>query len=360
MPDLPFIESLNGNFICGGEVFRFIGCNMYELANVDLNVAEAMLRNAADEGFKVVRFWAFEPTCKNKLKEICDISGQLNLRLIPVLADTRGYLQNYKIDSQWYKEGYRKNYLGYIKDMGNCFKNRSEILLWELINEPFTDSLNDICCFAEEASKTLKQSSPDHLISVGTIGGIGDKFGNFFSRFNESNFEKLYSINSLDAVSLHDYSFNSTIFERLDILYRLQGKYKAANFLNALDKITNYLPLSIDKFTILNFRKTYDFPLTLRNIWRYFNSRNIASARRLNKPVYIGETGFKKNMNEQRVKILGQELKKYFNEGISGVLLWSFEAQGKSLDGHDYGFNSEDGFDEVIKNFSLHSKKSIS
>ena len=28
--------------------------------------------------------------------------------------------------------------------------------------------------------KSFKQSSPDHLISVGTIGGIGDKLGIFF------------------------------------------------------------------------------------------------------------------------------------------------------------------------------------
>ena len=31
------------------------------------------------------------------LKEICDISKELNLKIIPVLADTWGYLQNYKI-----------------------------------------------------------------------------------------------------------------------------------------------------------------------------------------------------------------------------------------------------------------------
>lgn len=325
---------------------------MYELANVDSSIAYSMLQDASNEGFSVVRFWAFEPADKFKLKYIFDISNELNLKLIPVLADTWGYLQNYKIDSQWYKVGYKKNYLKYIRDISHEFKNRTEILIWELINEPVTESFSDIYDFAKESSAVLKQSSPEHLISIGTIGGVGDKFGNFFSRFNESNFDKLYSLNSLDAVSLHDYSFNSTLFERLDILYRLSGKNKISDIFNNIDKVINFVPDKIDKLTIDKYGKTFDFPLTLRKLWRNLNAKNIASAKKLNKPVYVGETGYKKNLNNYRIKILELELAKYFNEGISGVLLWSFESQGKSLDGHDYGFNKSDGFADIIKKFT--------
>ncbi|MBK8549864.1 MAG: cellulase family glycosylhydrolase [Ignavibacteria bacterium] len=108
--------------------------------------------------------------------------------------------------------------------MVSSFKYREEILLWELINEPSTDSFEDIYNFSKTASEFIKSKDPNHLISIGTIGGIGDKFGNFFSRFNINNFEKLYSINTLDAVSIHDYSFSSTLFERLDIYHRLKDK----------------------------------------------------------------------------------------------------------------------------------------
>ena len=31
------------------------------------------------------------------------------------------------------------------------------------------------------------------------------------------------------------------------------------------------------------------------------------------------------------------------------VKLWSFESQGRSQDGHDYGFVVEDGFGEIIQ-----------
>ncbi|MBK7253732.1 MAG: hypothetical protein IPI04_07375 [Ignavibacteria bacterium] len=58
-------------------------------------------------------------------------------------------------------------------------------------------------------------------------------------------------------------------------------------------------------------------------------------------------------MKEYRKLILEQELKRYFNEGIAGVLLWSFESQGKSVDGHDYGFGVDDGFGEVVKKLKI-------
>ncbi|MBK8549865.1 MAG: hypothetical protein IPL53_01940 [Ignavibacteria bacterium] len=42
-------------------------------------------------------------------------------------------------------------------------------------------------------------------------------------------------------------------------------------------------------------------------------------------------------------------MERYFKEGVSGILLWSFESQGKSLDGHDYGFGAGDDFGQIIK-----------
>lgn len=56
-----FVKSFNKSFTLNTNIFRFIGCNMYELANVDTAITEAMLKDAAAEGFSVVRFWAFEP-----------------------------------------------------------------------------------------------------------------------------------------------------------------------------------------------------------------------------------------------------------------------------------------------------------
>ncbi|MEZ4822095.1 MAG: cellulase family glycosylhydrolase [Ignavibacteria bacterium] len=352
---IDFISSRNGRFYSEGKPFRFIGANMYELANVDSATTGSMLQDAADEGFRVVRFWNFHPVSKDKLNEICELAKINNLYLIPVLADTTGYLQSFSIDAEWYRSGYKETYLPYVKDLVSSFKQAKEILLWEIINEPFTDSFQDIFNFAKEVSETISAADPNHLISIGTIGGIGDKFGNSFSRFSLSNFEKLYSIKTLDAVSLHDYSFGSTLLERLDIYNRLKGLHNTSNKYSALSDFINYFPDMIDKFTLKSFNKTFDFPLTLRSIWKKYNSMNLAAAKKLSKPVYIGEVGFKKSLNEMRKIVMEKELREYFNSDISGVLLWSFESQGKSIDGHDYGFDKNDKFGEVVRIFDFSS-----
>lgn len=346
-----FVTVKDSLFYLNGNPFRFIGANMYELANVDSHTTELMIKDAFNEGFTVIRFWAFEPISKSKLKEICDIVSKYKIKIIPVLADTWGYLQNYKIDSVWYKEGFKKNYLSYVSDIVSSFKENDEILLWELINEPSTDSFQDIYSFTKTASEFIKSKDPNHLISIGTIGGIGDKFGNFFSRFNINNFENLYSIKSLDAVSIHDYSFSSTLFERLDIYHRLKDNKKTSELFNSLSNAVNFFPALIDNTTLKKLNRTFDFPLTIRKIWKNYNSKNIAIAKRLGKPIYIGEIGFKSSLNEYRKIILENELKRYFKEGVSGILLWSFESQGRSLDGHDYGFNTEDEFNYIINKF---------
>jgi len=326
---------------------------MYELAYVDSSITELMFKDAASQGFQVIRFWEFEPLNKNKLKEICDVAEEYKIKIIPVLADTHGYLQSYKIEDNWYKESYKNNFVNYVSDIVSTFKDRPEILLWELINEPSTDSFEDIYNFAKDASGIIKSKDPNHLLSIGTIGGIGDKFGRFFSRFNLKNFKNLYSINTLDTISIHDYSFNSTILERLDIFHRLKGNVKSSDILKVTDHLLNAAPAAIDRATLKNYGKTFDFPLTIRKIWKSFNSKNISIAKQLGKPIYIGEIGFKKSLNEYRKIILESELKRYFNAGVSGILLWSFESQGRSRDGHDYGFRIEDGFGEVLSRIKL-------
>ncbi len=123
-------------------------------------------------------------------------------------------------------------------------------------------------------------------------------------------------------------------------------------FFPSLNNIINFFPAEIDKLTLKKYNSTLDFPTTLRSIWRNYNKKNIQISKKLNKPLYVGEVGFKKNLGELRNKVLEKEIKNYFDEGVAGVLLWSFGAQGRSIDGHDYGFNSEDGFGKIIKNWN--------
>lgn len=344
-----FVKNTDGKFTINEKVFRFVGCNMYELVFMDLDVAGKMLADAHEEGFKVVRFWAFEPLTPEKLSSICDIAKKLDIRLIPVLADKWGYMQEYVVDDSWFAQGYKKSFLDFALGMVTALKDRPEIMIWEIINEPESDSFVVFYDFVSDVSRRVKEANSNHLLSIGTIGGLGSKYGSEFSRFSTKNFRKLYEIPELDAVSVHDYSYDATMAERMDTLYRFKGKHYMARSFEIINDYITWIPLLVKRSLLKKFGKSFTFPLTLKWLWRKFIDKNISIAGELKKPFYLGEIGYKNNLKLDRKKIIAAELERYFKKGIDGYLLWSFEAQGWSKDGHNYGFSKKDGFKEVIK-----------
>lgn len=350
-----FVKNTAGEFTIGGTPFRFLGANVYEAANVERDVMKGMVRDAAFEGFKVLRFWLFEnrgiDEQLGRLNEICDEANSFGMKLIISLADKWGYLQNYRIDEKWYGSGYKSGYLNYARRIAAGAKHRNEIMIWELINEPMTNSFEVFYDFAKHASEEIKSVNGNHLVSIGTVGGIGDKFGGYFSILKRSNFEKLYRMSTLDAVSLHDYSYDAGILERLDVFNRLKGNFRTASLLEKINVLINKVFDRADKFYLERGRLVYP-PFTLRQIWNRYNRKNIEFAKSINKPVYIGEAGFKKGINRNRKRILEKDLVNKFALGVSGYVLWSFESQGCNNDGHGYGFGLDDGFGEVVKRWN--------
>jgi endo-1,4-beta-mannosidase len=92
--------------------------------------------------------------------------------------------------------------------------------------------------------------------------------------------------------------------------------------------------------------------MTLRQVWNSYNRENIEFAKSINKPVYIGEAGFKSNSRRNRLKILDIDIGYKFEIGVSGYVLWSFESQGCNNDGHGYGFGLDDGFGEIVRKWN--------
>ena len=339
----------NRQFRRGNSTFRFAGANMYELAYTEPEIALKMLTNAAEEGFTVVRFWAFTSVSMENFASVRRFAEMLGILLIPVLGDMNEFLQGFAADDEFFRKGYKERYLPFARDLAQRFKDDPQILAWEIFNEPRVSQFRLIFEFAETVSGSLKDSGARQIVSIGTIGGIGDKFGSEFSRFNHRNFYRLYSIESLDAVSIHDYSLCSSLAERADLYFRMKSKYVASAAFNKLDKFLNALPDALDVFCTDKFSKTFSFPLSLRSIWRMYNEIDIAYARLLGKPVYAGETGIKKKYGNKRSMILEAEMLRIYKSGVSGILLWSFETENKSLDGHDYGFNENDHFGETAR-----------
>ena len=350
-----FVTASGGKFYLNNRQFRFVGANVYELANVPSGITAKIIGDAYTAGFTVLRFWLFQNRetgeLIKKMHEICDTAGEKNIKLIVSLSDKWGYLQNYKIDEAWYKGGYKNEYLTYVKEVTSALKERNEIMLWELINEPETDSFIPFFSFAEHVSGEIRSVNPNHLLSTGTVGGIGDKFGSWFSVFKKVNFEKLYSIKTLDAVSIHDYSYDSGIFERLDVLYRFKGNSKRAKFFGSIAQVTNKPFEDLDR-RFLEKNRLIRIPLTMRRVWNNYIKKDMNIALSAGKPLYIGEVGFKSGINRNRARILDIDIAEKFSLGVSGYVLWSFQAQGWSNDGHNYGFGLGEGFEEVVKKWN--------
>lgn len=350
-----FVKNTGGMFTLGGEPFRFVGANVYELANVPGETAKLMIADADAAGFTVLRFWLFEnrPAEEqvSRMNKICDAAKPYGIKLIVSLADKWGYLQNYKIDDHWFEAGFRQSYIPYIKTLGAALKDRDEIMMWELINEPESDSFDLFHNFVNEAAGEFKSADPNHMLTVGTVGGVGDKFGSVLSVFKKSNFRKLYELSSLDAVSLHDYSYDSGVFERMDMLYRFRGETEKAKRYSAIGAVIEKPFSAIDRF-FMKKGKLFRFPLTLRWLWNIYNRGDRKFAKSISKPVYIGETGFKNIPGRSRAKLLELYLEEAFAAGAGGVMLWSFESQGGNRDGHDYGFGLGEGIEDVVKKWN--------
>lgn len=322
--DKGFVKNTDGKFTIEGKPFRYIGANMYDLGREKPDVTEKMVQDAAKEGFSVIRFWAFSNTSKEKMEQICDLGKKYNIKFIPVLANNWGMKPGEKENDNWYRESYKKEYLPYVKEMVNTFKDRPEIMTWELVNEPETEKFDSIYNFTKDVSSTIHKIDNNHLVSIGTIGGAGDKMGSQFTRLSASNFKKLNEISTLDAVSIHDYSYDARALERLDINYRNKGEKETAAKFQKWDNITSQLSRKTDKFFLDNFNTLIYKPLTIRGIWNNLNQEDIKIAKDLKKPLYVGEVGFKKSHGEDRKKLIDLDMNRYFNQGAQGYMLWSF------------------------------------
>jgi len=354
LPSSGFVKNSNGQFTVDGKPFRYVGTNMYSLAKEKPEVQEKMLKDAAEHGFTVVRFWAYENygATPEVMERLCDLAAKYQLKLIPCLADRWVMSEADRKDDHFYKSGFERTYLPRVLDMTEKLKDRPEIMIWELVNEPETEEFASMYHFSKTVSEAIKKTAPNQLISLGTIGGIGDKFGSQLSRFSTDSFRQLYAIPSLDAASIHNYSYDATVLERMDILYRFSGEEEKGARFGKADQVLSWASRKVDNWALNTLGLQIQNPLTLRGRWDQMNQENIQIAKDLGKPLYIGEVGFKQAHGEDRQKLLRLDIARSMQAGVQGYTLWSYQAQGKSVDGHDYGFDDRDKLAPVVKEWN--------
>jgi mannan endo-1,4-beta-mannosidase len=300
-PTSPFVTSRGTVLSLRGRTFLFVGVNRYNL--LAINPPGGSYRGCGDSwtddelaqwfsevnslGVTVVRFWAFQEFTASgadlsQLDKLLSLAGDYDIKLVPVLENqwsscTAG---GYKYDT-WYENGYLSpygsypiSYKDYVGQIVSRYKDDPRILMWQLMNEAEGEDTSGnsnaqaLYDFALDMSAYVKSIDPNHLVSLGTMGGgqPGTQKGDY---------RWIHSIPTIDLLEYHDYdepvSFSANLAQRVE------------------DSVA------------------------------------------LTKPLFVGEAGIKSNCSEpdclspdERAALFDAKMTAAFDSGVSGYMIWSY------------------------------------
>lgn len=327
-PTSPFVTSLGTVLSLRGRPFRFVGVNRYNL--LAINPPGGSYRGCGDSwtddqltqwfsevnglGVTVVRFWAFQEftasgTDFSQLDKLLSLAEDYDIKLVPVLENqwsscTAG---GYKYDT-WYQSGYLSPYGGYpisykdyVGQIVSRYKDDPRILMWQLMNEAEGEDTSGnsdaqaLYNFALDMSAYVKSIDPNHLVSLGTMGGgqPGTQGGDY---------RWIHSIPSIDLLEYHDYdepvSFSADLAQRVE------------------DSLA------------------------------------------LKKPLFVGESGIKSNCSEpdclspdQRAALFDAKMTAAFDNGVSGYMIWSYRNAAEPPT--EYIFTLTDPLAAIVQKLAL-------
>lgn len=317
-----FVTAVGDGLWLDGHPYRFTGINIYHANNTGgcwNPMTDTTLGTSLDQigSGRVVRAWFFQSlaTTAGGLRDWAAFDRTLafaasrGIKVIPALgnqwAACDGAIGGPGIDKNegWYINGYANatqpgntvTYRAWVAEIVARYKDDPTILAWQLMNEaevkpvvgdgrPCSVAAATILHdFAADVSGLVKTIDPNHLVSLGTIGG-----GQCGTSFNE--YASVHDIATIDLCEYHDYG-----------------------------PPTQTLPG--DEFNGL--------------------AKRIAQCDALDKPLIIGESGivpsasggtFAARASAFRSKLTGQ-----LDAGIDGVLVWAWNPAGSTPNDYDIG-----------------------
>lgn len=328
--DGTFVEARGERFVLDGRTFRFVGANMYNAAgdpeiyqcgpwmeNPDEELNRWFEHARRDFGGRVIRFWAFQSYTKGgedwrALDRVMRVAKAHDLRVIPVLENqwldcTEGGV---KADS-WYAGGYLKPYGGYplsykeyVRRVVSRYRDEPAVFAWMLLNEAESKTPRGegnpapLYDFTRDMSAYVKSLDSRHLLTLGVLGsGQGGVAGEDYAR--------LHALPALDFLEYHDYN----------------REYEA-------------LPGAPDAP-----------PDTL--------AAALATARRLDKPLLIGEAGITTCVSVNgsevvsprlRAQVFDAKIGAFFEAGGAGYLAWAWDPVSDC----DHNFATGDPLNAVL------------
>lgn len=318
-----------------GQPFRFTGFNLYNANNVrntgctGTNLGSGTALSATLDqwgpGKQVMRAWFFQnlaqPTIGagttydwSAFDHTLAVADAHGLKVIATLTNQWGecgdgldVLPGSFKTKQWYVDGYKtapgpglyQTYLSYVRDVVTRYRGDSRIAFWQLVNEAeVRTDINEACPphgspsnpanaegnlratilkdFAADVSGLIKSLDPDHLVSLGTLGGgqcgaVGDQY------------KTVHDVPTIDLCEYHDY-LNPTV------------------------------SLPAEPFNGL--------------------VRRISQCGELNKPIFVGEAGIIPTGNggyAGRATLLTAKRVDQMAAGVVGFVAWNWVTTGSSL-----------------------------
>jgi hypothetical protein len=303
-----YVSATGTGLTVGGEPYRFAGVNIYN-ANSDGWCGHEMrspgrlaaLLNELHPGSNAFRAWFFQPLSLNADLTERDWSAFDNtlaearargLKVIVTLSDHWGECGN-KVavavkSPDWYRSGYTDlepghltSYRDYVTEVVTRYRDDPTILMWQLMNEAETKNLVTGDCepgghfvlrdFAADVSGLIKTIDPNHLVSLGTLGGPQCGPHRDFYR-------DVHDVATIDVCEFHDYS------------------------------PTEAMPTFI-------YGDSYDNGLATR----------IGICHGLGKPIFVGESGIPRDFGlDERAAQFRAKVRAQFGAGVVGFLAWVF------------------------------------
>lgn len=205
------VEARGAELFANGEPFRAVGFNDYRLAaapggevcdeaygEIDDDELADRLDRAADSGATVIRTWFFQSSWDpdgdgegdwSAFDRVVTAAAERGLRVVPVIAnhwgdcEAGGMSKTYDFYAGGFREPYGADalsYLDYARKLAERYAGSPAIAFWQLINEPEAGAAEGcdeaaaaeaLAGFADEASAVIRAADPEHLVSLGTIGG---------------------------------------------------------------------------------------------------------------------------------------------------------------------------------------------
>jgi len=297
-----FVYTEGNRLMLNEEPYRFIGVNVYGLANSEIyncGPSAGSGRNPEEylsylfpflkeKRVDVIRFWAFPQFTDSgndfsAIDRVIRYAEENDIKLIPVFENQwdhcPGSMHKW---NEWYRRGYLSPYTGneisykdYVEQFVENYKDEPAILMWQLMNEAQSETpeseadSQSLLNFAEDMSNFVRSIDQNHIISLGTIGR-GQ------SGIDNENFIYLHNLPNIDIIEVHDYN-------------------------------------------------SEEEPIPSSNYHSVRRAFNIAED--LNKPFFIGEAGIKQEEYsiEERAGLFEEKISASFDAGFDGYLIWEYD-----------------------------------